>query len=220
MRPRRQILFALVAVSVAHAADDLIVPGYRVGPVTRTSTEQSLLQSLGKAAVKEDVQIGEGMTEPGLVIYKDDPTRRLAVVWNDDRPAAHPASIFICYAEVDTPCRWHTESGIASGITLKELERRNGRPFQMVGWGSDVGGNVVSYEGGKLEQELKPVGALGLTLAPRFDKNGDYIPKVTAQEFEAVQGEKFLLSSHAALQKLDPHVTAMSLEFPRESNIR
>src|SRR6266478_2209381 len=134
MLRRRSISLAFSAASLfsaqtkAPALDDLIVPGLRVGPVTRTSTEQSLLRSLGKTAIKEDVQIGEGMTEPGLVIYKHDPTRRLAVVWNDDKPA-HPATIFICYGEVDTPCRWHTASGIANGVTLKDIERRNGRPF-------------------------------------------------------------------------------------------
>src|SRR5690242_14753899 len=105
--PREQTLhksiLILLAFSVHSSAqmDDLIVPGFRVGPVSRTSTERSLLQSLGTAAVKEDVQVGEGITEPGLVIYKDDPTRRLAVVWNDEKPA-HPATIFICYGEVDT----------------------------------------------------------------------------------------------------------------------
>src|SRR4051812_24964743 len=129
----REALLALCAIAYLSAqsnipqADDLIVPGYRVGPVNRTSTEESLRQSLGKNAVKENVNIGEGMTEPGLVIYKVDPARRLAVLWNDDSPP-HPASIIICYGEVDRPCRWHTATGIASGVSLKELERRNGKP--------------------------------------------------------------------------------------------
>src|SRR5580704_10709856 len=85
---------AVVSAPVrAPAADDLIVPGLRVGPVSRASTEKSLLQSLGRDAVKEDVNIGEGMTQPGLVIYKSDPRRRLDVVWTDESPA-HPQSVF------------------------------------------------------------------------------------------------------------------------------
>lgn len=215
MTLRRQLFVNLSLVTLLHA-DDLIVPGYRVGPVSRTSTERSLRKTLGKAAVKEDVDIGEGMTEPGLVIYKDDPARRLAVLWNDDNPA-HPATIFICYGAVAPapPCRWHTANGIGAATTLRDLERRNDKPFEMTGWGFDLGGNIVSFNGGKLEKELRSFGALALTLYPQTNKEGEYVPKVTEKEFNAVQGDKILTSSDAVLQKLDPRVVGMSLEFPR-----
>lgn len=212
-----RLSFALATVAIlsapvpSPAADDLIVPGLRVGPVSRTSTEKSLLQSLGRDAVKEDVNIGEGTTQPGLVIYKSDLRRRLDVVWNDESPA-HPQSVFICPDMPATPCRWHTNSGIGVGVTLKELERRNGKLFQMVVWGSDVGGNLVSFEGGKLERELL---GLVLNLTPRIDANGGYLPKLTAQEYDAVRGEKFVPSNHPVLQKLNPYIVAMRVEFPR-----
>lgn len=196
------------------AMDDLIVPGVRVGPVSRTSTEAALLAELRGVAVPAGVDVGEGMVEPGLVIYKDDPTRRLEVVWNDEKPA-HPATIFICRAENRQACRWHTASGIGMGTRLQELERRNGKPFEMVVWGSDVGGNVVSFDGGKLERELKAFGALRLTLVPRLDRDGGYLPKLTREEFDSVQGEKFVQSSNPVLQKLNPSVGWMTLEFPR-----
>jgi hypothetical protein len=216
-RGLRLALFAaalLTAQTRPPGASDLIVPGLRVGPVTRTSTERSLRQSLGAAAVKQDIDVGEGILEPGLVIYKDDPTRRLAVVWNREQPA-HPASILICYPEGGSACRWHTGSGIGLGTTLKDLERRNGKPFQMTVWGSDVGGNVVSYEGGRLERELRSLGALALTLVPLIGSDGAYLPTLTSDEMDAVTGEKFVSSRNAVLQKLDPYVAAMSLEFPR-----
>lgn len=196
------------------AGEDEIAPGLGVGPVTRTSTEVSLLESLGKAVVKEAIEVGEGMTEPGLVIYRDDPARRLAVVWGSGKPA-HPGTIFICYGEVDGVCRWRTGSGIGVGTTLQELERRNGRPFQMTGWGWDLGGTVVSWEGGNLEKELKGVGALVLYLAPRRKAQGEYLPKVTDEEIAAVQGDRSIRSNHPVLRKLNPHVAAMRLEFPR-----
>jgi hypothetical protein len=199
----------------AAAGDDLIVPGVRVGPVTRTSTETSLLRELGKAVVKADVDVGEGMMEPGLIVYPDDPMRRLAVVWNNEKPA-HPATIFICYNSGVPLCRWRTASGIGTGTTLRDLERRNGGAFEMVVWGSDVGGNVVSYLGGKLERELRGYGALGLNLAPRTDGAGQYLPKLTEREFAAVRGERFVNSSDTVLQKLNPAVASMSLEFPRK----
>jgi hypothetical protein len=195
--------------------DNLIVPGLRVGPVSRTSTEASLMRELGKAAVKADVDVGEGMMEPGLIVYPDDPARRLAVVWDDEKPA-HAASILICYDNGEAACRWRTASGIGVGTTLRDLERRNGGPFEMVVWGTDVGGNVVGYLGGKLERELRGYGALTLTLVPRIDAEGAYLPKLTEREFASVLGEKVVRSSDAVLQKLNPAVGAMSLEFPRK----
>jgi hypothetical protein len=205
-------MFAAVGLA---ASDDLIVPGVRVGPVSRTSTEASLLRQLGKAAVKADVEVGEGMMEPGVIVYPDDPARRLAVIWNAEKPA-HPASILICYNGGAAVCRWRTASGIGMGTTLRDLERRNGGPFEMVVWGSDVGGNVVSYLGGKLERELRGYGALGLNLAPRIDGAGGYLPKLTDRELDFVQGEKIVASRDAVLQKLNPSVVGMSLEFPRK----
>jgi len=216
MALRRQ-LFATLFLVMLLKADDLIVPGVRVGPVSRASTERSLLASLGKAAVKEDVAIGEGMTEPGLVIYKNDPARRLAVIWNDEKPA-HPATVFICYDALEPapPCRWHTAGGIGMGTPLKELERRNGGPFEMTGWGFDLGGNIVSFGGGNLERELRGTGALGLTLYPRTNQQGEYVPKIADEEFNAVQGDQILKSSDPILQKLNPRVIGMSLDFPRK----
>jgi hypothetical protein len=209
------VLVGMAAAVGSAAGDDLIVPGVRVGPVSRISTEASLLRELGKAAVKADVDIGEGMTEPGLIIYPDDSGRRLAVVWNGEKPA-HPASIFICYNGDAAVCRWRTAGGIGMGTTLRDLERRNGGAFEMVVWGSDVGGNVVSYLGGKLEQELRGNGVLGLNLAPRIDATGAYLPKLTEREFAAVRGERFVKSSDTVLQKLNPAVASMNLEFPRK----
>lgn len=212
MLRRQWILPALLAIAISPAiADDLIVPGIRVGPVTRMSTEQSLLRALGKAAVKEDVDVGEGMWEPGLVIYKNDPGRRLDVVWNEEKPQ-HPRIVFLCYdAEVGKPCRWRTSSGIGVGTTLKELERRNGKPFGMIGWGSDVGGNLVSFQDGRLERELP---GLMLTLGPETNNKGEYVPNLSHEESNAVLGEIILPSSHPVLQKLNPRVRFMSLEFP------
>jgi len=219
MRSRRWMIAVcasalLTAQTKSRATDDLIVPGVRVGPVSRTSTERSLLQSLGKAAVKADVDVGEGMTEPGLIIYNDDPTRRLAVVWDNVKPA-HPSAVFICYGELCKPCRWHTASGIGQGTTLEELERRNGKAFEMVVWGSDVGGNVTSFEEGKLEQELESAGRLLLTLTPRFNEAGQYVPKLTEAESAGLDGKDIVSSSLAALQKLNPYVAGMTLDFRR-----
>jgi len=203
--------FLLFAAVLSAATDDVIVPGLRVGPVTRTSTEQSLLRSLGKSAMKAEIDVGEGMTERGLIIYEDDPARRLAVTWDHGRPA-HPALVFICYQRLNSPCRWRTASGIGIGLTLKDLERHNSRPFELTGAGTDVSGNGVSFNGGRLARELDNPKRLLLT----FDVNGPANRNISAEEYDTIQGGGVFLSSLPAFQKLNPRVIAMGLylSFP------
>lgn len=211
---RGAILLGFAVTLGAQPADTLIVPGVRVGPVTRSSTEQSLRATLGADVVKQTIETGEGETEPGLVIFKSDPSRQLEIVWNHDTPP-HPQLVFICRDSTKGFCRWRTFSGIGFGTTLKSLEMRNGRPFEMTGWGTDVGGNIVNWKGGKLQAVLnKPAAPLTLGIFPNLDKAGGYVPVVTNREFESVQGDKFIPSSDPVLQKLNPRIGSMTLVFP------
>jgi len=208
------------AQSDSRAADELIVPGVRVGPVTRASTEISLIELLGKDAVQQSVDLGEGFFQPGLVIYKDDPSRRLEIVWNLDVPA-HPWYVFICRIDLTAPppCRWRTADGVGMGTTLKELERLNGKPFRMLIWGSDGGGNVASFDGGALasfdfDREPWNSDRLILRLEPRTDAKGYDLPKLSDEEkAEVFAGEKTVGSSHPVLQKINPYVAEVTQIF-------
>ncbi len=97
------------------------------------------------------------------------------------------------------------------GSTLKELERLNGKPFRMVIWGSDVGGGVVSFDGGALASFD---GTLRLRLEPRTDAKGHDIPELSADEkAEVYDGERIVASSNPVLQKVNPRVHRDDLRF-------
>jgi hypothetical protein len=220
---------AVVVVSAQtdpRASDALVVPGVRVGPVSRTSTEISLIELLGNDAIKQNVEFGEGESQPGLVIYKDDPSRRLEIVWNRDVPA-HPWYVFICRSDLTAPpppCRWRTADGVGMGTALKELERLNGKPFTMVIWGSDAGGNVVSFDGGalvsfdgRIEREPWNFDRLVLRLEPHTHEGRGDIEKLSDEEKAEVYGSKakqIAASSQAVLQKLNPYVAEFTQIFP------
>ena len=90
--------------------------------------------------------------------------------------------------------------------SLKDLERRNGRPFKLMGFGWDYSGTVSSWDGGNLAVLTKGPGRLILRLMP--DEAG-----INSEEYRTVLGEGEFLSSHPAMQKLNPVVYAMNQEF-------
>lgn len=123
-------LGVLLLIAGIVCAQDLIIPGVGVGPVNKDSTEASLVADLGSDAVVADVDIGEGMFERGLVIYPNDPLRKLAVTWN------------------------------------RQGRPRSGHDFRLIRWGTDGGGFVTSFAGGKLADIKTKPGQLDISLSP------------------------------------------------------
>jgi hypothetical protein len=68
----------------ARAGDWLIVPGQRVGLIDPAATEQSLIEAYGDEAVEWGrIELGEGETVPGTILFRADSTRRLEIFWQD-----------------------------------------------------------------------------------------------------------------------------------------
>ena len=210
MWTRCAALWIAIGLSQAQSVHDwVIVPGVRVGPVAASSTAADLAKAFGAAAVmNKDVEIGEGVTEPGTVIDEKHPGRALAILWKD-ASRRKPATVIICYQLEEGDCAWKTENGIGMKTTLKELEARNGRPFILAGFGWDYAGTVSSWEGGTLTSLLKGPGRLTLRLTPTNEQNA----KLTPKEFESVGGEQLISSRHPVLQKVNPQVYSIQFDF-------
>jgi hypothetical protein len=190
---------ALAACTPKH--DWIIEPGVRVGPITASTSAEDLRKAFGASAVVDkDIDIGEGTTEPGTDIYETIPGKRLAVLWKDPATRKNPSRVIVCYQLMQGDCMWRTSSGIGINTSLKDLERLNGRPFKLMGFGWDYSGTVSSWEGGTLAK------ALLLRLMP--DEAG-----ANSEEYRTVLGESEFLSSDPAMQKLNPKVYSMDMVF-------
>jgi uncharacterized protein with HEPN domain len=199
------LLLMLTACARHPNQEWLIVPGERVGPIIASTSEADLRKSFGAAAVlSKDIEIGEGVTEPGTVIYESSPDKALAVTWKDVS-RMRPSEVIICYGEIQGNCLWRTADGIGIGTTLKDLERRNGGAFDLAGFGWDYAGRVTSWNGGKLSGMRLP-----MMLGP--DSNALYA--LNEDEKMAVMGEQTVQSSHPLMQKLNPAVYSLQLLFP------
>ena len=213
--------FALVILCAASALaqqnDWLIVPGKRLGPITRDTTRVDLDRLFGKGNVQEQpIDEGDG-PGPATVVFPKMPTASLAIFGLNGR-IEH---VSVCYQRTTGPCKWHAASGVSLGTKLQRLETLNGRAFTIEPWISDVGGNVDSWEGGKLaglfgdgtNRQVLVTGQLQLTLGYQVPPNG-----LTSQqrklEEEVDRVRPGPNSSDPAMRQLRPTVTRMRLVFP------
>ncbi|MCO6488409.1 MAG: hypothetical protein J5I98_08330 [Phaeodactylibacter sp.] len=135
---------------VSLAKDYTVVPGKRVGGITATSTEADIRALYGDGQVAyRSVYIGEGESQPGIAVFPDTPNE-LEIVWDIAAATGNPEFIRISKADTD----WRTIQGVTVGTTLEELEKVNGRPFNLYGFGWDYGGLVNDWRGGHLDSYL------------------------------------------------------------------
>jgi hypothetical protein len=117
------------------------------GDFAPDTTIETLRKRFGDAQVKiGNVPGAEGENFRGVILFPDDSTRR-AYLYFQDEQALRGLSLARVF-EPDT--RWRLDSGIAMGMTLDELVKRNGRPIEYTGLGWDYGGTVTDLHDGAL----------------------------------------------------------------------
>lgn len=170
----------------------LVIPGERVGPVTRNTTRQDLAKRFGEARLKDQpVNIGEGYTEPGTRVDLG-PELSFNVVWAD-KSRTKPKEIR------NLGSKWRTPQGIGVGTSFAQLQQKLG-PFKLYGFAWDYGGTVV-LEGTKLAK-YKDLLILRLRTAPNAAQR-------SPSHFRAVMGDRQFSSNNPHLPPLKPEVGEM-----------
>lgn len=169
-------------------------------PVRRGDTRASLIERMGKDARVEEVAGPEGMDFDALVLWPDDPARRLEVIFMDDAMTER-GSVRI-YGEASD---WRA-AGLGLGSTLAEVEARNGGPFTLMGFEWDYGGLVMDWLGGELER--LPGGCRAGAHMGYADETGE-VPM-------SLVGDVELRSDLPAMRELQPEVAELWLAFVDE----
>jgi hypothetical protein len=173
-----------------------ITPGGKRGVISSQMSEADLIAIFGQKNVKYgDVDIGEGQTLPGTILFDSEPTARLEVLWTDNEHKRLPKQA----QAFGTESRWKTTADISLGTSLKELERINGKPFRLIGFDVDGEGTVRSWQGGRLEKEFGRAGVI-VRLRPSKELH------VTAEESSSVGGASDFSSENSVMQKMNPTV--------------
>jgi hypothetical protein len=205
-------LLVLTTVQASQPSSDwLIVPGLRVGPIAANTTEAMLVEMLGSDTVKPFIAaVGEGTTVPATAVYGSDPERRIEVVWLDDtRTVAKSVRLS------GGSSKWKTKEGISLGTTLRELERLNGGPFRLSGFGTDVSGTVISSGDGRLQilGHGDPRSRNYRLLLVRLTPHQNARFPTAAQQ---VVGDRAFSSGHPAMQALNPSIREMIVYLHRQ----
>ena len=204
------VLLLLVACAAAQQKNDwLIVPGQRVGPVTAATTRAELDTLFGKENVRDGSYEGGDAPEAATVVFGNDSSASLAVTWSNERVSA----VYVCPQTKTGPCRWRTASGIRIGLAIRELERLNGKGFQMGGYGFNSGGAVKNWRKGALEQDPLACGQLVVRLTPLAEIEGSPMSKEQTNNFKLLSGDKLFQSSYVATLGLEVIVSDLTMEF-------
>jgi hypothetical protein len=182
------------------AAEWRIVPSRSAGPLTSESSEADLRQRYGPEMVSSTrIQIGEGETMPGTVLFPGDSLRTAEIIWADSVRRSRPTRFILRGSR----SLWQTAEGISLGTTLQELERLNGRPFTLAGFGWDYGGVVIDWAGGALHTALAGV-KLYLDPGPEQYRSAPY---------SQVLGDRDYSSSLKPMQQMNPKVSQVFVDF-------
>ncbi|WP_395786246.1 hypothetical protein [Aquirufa sp.] len=99
---------------------------------------------------------------------------------------------------------WKTDSGLYLGLPLQDVQQLNAKNFTLSGFNWAHGGEVVSWEGGKLA---------GIHLAT-FSNTGNQHDGLSDAEYTQISGQTEFDVRHEAIQKLNPSLDMISLIKP------
>jgi hypothetical protein len=109
-------------------------------------TAASVLKRFGKDAVRTTVLGPEAIEMQVIVLWKDDPKRRIDLILDDENPHER-----IFGVQVEAPQSQWQIAGLGMGDPLKKVIAVNGRSFSLLGFSWDYGGYVSDLKGGKLD---------------------------------------------------------------------
>jgi hypothetical protein len=189
--------------------DFIIVPGVRVGPITSESSEEQLKKVCGAANVQPaDVPDETGKTSMGLVIFPDDPRKKIAVIWKDPQKRQGVDTIWL-RSSCSPVCQsdWAVTNGISLGTSLQDMERLNGNPFTLSNFVTNGTGWVRSWNNGQLDLTLASSGTVAIRLT------GPGQGQMSGTDQASLSGLDAVGSDNPVLQRLNPTVSEIRIDF-------
>lgn len=168
---------------------------------------EGLEKKYGKENIKKESKIesGEGVFEVTKLF--PDTEKEVLIYWKIKEKFRQiaDAMVMVKYGRDEKESfskEWIAKSGIHLGMKLSEVVALNQKAFTITGLGWDLGGSVVSWEGGKLANQ---------NLHVRFNDFSGNNGGLTEEEYKQISGELEFDVSHPSLKKLNPVVDQLSV---------
>jgi hypothetical protein len=170
------------------------------GPFAKDTSHAKLATAFGEKNVTfKQVDAAEGSKEYASVLFDDDPTKRVVVFWHDEQARARPSMI-----SVSAPSLWTGPGRVGNGMKLTDVEKLNGKPFKLAGFGWDGGGFVRQLDG-----KLKPAGC---NLVIRFEPG---IANPLPARYAEITGDKTIVSNNGLLRRTRAQVSEWGIGYPK-----
>ncbi len=202
-----------IKISVDSVAKDAVQsPTMYLEDVLQCVDLQGLGKKYGVTNVKKDgvVETGEGAFDATLLYPETE--KEVEIYWQDGEKYKKIQDVVVKAnmdenGEVKSLKPWESRLGLKLGMTLADIVKYNGKSFIINGLGWDLGGNVVSWEGGKLANKNVNI---------RFNDYSNNMGGLTENEYNAISGDKIFDVSQPSLKKLNPTVSELSVYLDLE----
>jgi hypothetical protein len=170
------------------------------GPFAKDSTHLKLAMRFDSRNITfGEVDGPDGSKIKASILFPGDPRRRLEVLWNNDA-----ARTDVSVIAINGHSQWTAPKGLRLGTNIAALEKANGRPFKLTGFGADGSASVVGWEGGALS--TLPGGCkVGIRLGA--DKKS---PEAARKELAA---DKEFLSNDAKVRAIKPAILEILIGY-------
>lgn len=173
---------------------------------------QGLEKKFGKENIKKDaiIETGEGQFN-ATKIYPDT-DKEVEVYWKDGKDFKEIQDVMVKAKVADDgslalKSPWVSRKGLKLGMRLSEIVALNGKTFTMTGIGWDLGGTVMSWEGGKLDKK---------NVSVRFNDYSGNQGGLTEKEYNSISGDREFDTAHSVIQKLNPSVDQLDVSVKLE----
>lgn len=202
-----RLMFVLL-LGLAAACAGPTAAGNQASPETRelpclsgafdaNASEASLVAAYGTANVSSEQFEDDGGPYTGTRVLTGD--EEVMVRWKNDAERSQPANISIS----GHASAWTGPHALSLGMTIEDLERLNGRPFEILGFDWDLGGQLWDTRGGALSRDL----ASGCLLFVFFEPRAEQIA-------ESISGDRAIMSNDPALRAARPIVRQIVYRYP------
>jgi hypothetical protein len=144
-----------------------------------------------------EVDASEGKRLMATVLFPKDPKRRLEVWWDNETSRSGTYLIVI-----NGQSTWSAPKGLKLGLQIAQLERLNGKPFKLKGFGKGSEASVSDWQGGALESLA---GGCRVGVSMRAD------PKAPPDAVEQAASE--LASTDSAVKAIKPAVAEIIVGY-------